>query len=304
MSYYIDENEKLWHHEYGSIKTEKELITAIFHSEDEMDQISEDFYKKHCTFDEDGHCNFDHDIDKDEVWMDYRDSFCPDQWEFKKQCDVLNIEKPNDLSTITLNGKPLINFNEKDFKYIDVYFDISYSYYSVNVENSDIEHIDLYKLENGEGELHFVSFVDYDRTGETLTTNELFEYLNENCPERDELNYLNHSLNLQSNDVKLLMISHKDSDIRLDSNFFLIDKEDFEEYINDSRRLEDVSVYDEKLNEIRNNSDVADLHNTIVLDYQKTQENKLTVDKMQSIVDKHSTSDDKPKSKRKIRNKM
>ncbi|MBY8087786.1 hypothetical protein KW496_19485 [Vibrio fluvialis] len=304
MSYYIDENEKIWHHEYGSIKTEKELITAIFHSDEETDQISEDFYKKHCTFNEDGECNYDHDIDKDEVWMDYRDSFYPDQWEFKKQCLVFNIENPNDLSTITLNDKPLINFDKNDFKDLDLYFDISYTHYSICVEMSDIFHIDLYKIEKYDGEILFVSFADYEKTGETLTTNELFEYLNENCPVRNELNYVHHSLNTQSNDVKLLMISHKDSDNRLDSNFYLIDKEEYEEYKSGSTRLEDVSVYDNKLERIWNNTDIADLHNTIVLDYQKTQENKLTVDQMQSIVDKHSNSDDAIKIKRKIRNKI
>lgn len=304
MSYYIDENEKLWHHEYGSIKTEKELITAIFLSDDKDDVISDDFYKKHSTFDDDGNCNYDHDIDKDEVWMDYRDSFNLCEWEFKNQCLVFNIGNPNDLSTITLNDKALIHFDENDFKDLYTYFDISYTHYSICVEMSDIDHIDLYKIENDDGEIQFVSFVDYERTGETLTTNELFEYLNENCPVRDELNYVNHSLNPQSNDVKLLMISHKDSDNRLDSNFFLIDKEEYEQYKSGSRRLENVSVYDDKLERIWNQGDIADLHNTIVLDYHKTQENKLTVDKMQSIIEKHSNSNDATKIKRKIINKM
>ncbi|HCE4999483.1 TPA: hypothetical protein NGW16_004219 [Vibrio parahaemolyticus] len=290
------------------LESEKDFVFYAKELYCESNDLDENFLKKHCTFDSDGECNFDYDMNKDEVWKDFRDmhQIINEIEKIKNNSFVLEIKNENDLSEIYYNNKCLTEMNVNDFNYLQMYFDVRHNRYDIYIENSDIDSATVYTIMLNNGEVNAILFEEENDTGTIYKINDLIDYLNENHPERDELNFISHSLNPQSNDVKLLMMNLKDSDNRVDSNNFLIGKEAYEQFVDGSRRLEDVSVYDEKLNEIRNNSDVADLHNTIVLDYQKTQENKLTQDKMQSLVDRHSPTTNEPKQdvRKSLRNKM
>ncbi|EHZ2727074.1 hypothetical protein L7E35_004670 [Vibrio parahaemolyticus] len=297
MSKNIENGKKYYNFTNNLIDSEKSLVIAAESLYTQNKELSNEFLEKHSTFDEDGECNFDYDMEQEEVWQDFKHMH--QIWDeidrIKENSFYLNVKDENDLSEVFFNNKPLIKLSDRDFADLELCFDVKRSFYELYIENADIDYATIYTIELGNGEVNAILFEDHNETGQIYTINELLDYLNENYPERDELNFINYTLNPQSNDVRLLKMNHKDSDNRIDSGFFLIDKEQYDLFKNGSRRLEDVSVYDDKLEKIKNNSEVADLHNTIVLDYQNTHENKLTQDKMQSLVDRHSPTPNEPK---------
>lgn len=115
-----------------------------------------------------------------------------------------------------------------------------------------------------------VNIIAYQNDNELLdisTIDDLISYLDEHHPSRNAFNLVKHTLNRESDDVKLLMMLLKDSDYRLDSEYYYIDKIELEEFLNEKRDIEDVSVFDSTLNTIRHNDDIVDLHNTLILNF-------------------------------------
>ncbi|HCE4999486.1 TPA: hypothetical protein NGW16_004222 [Vibrio parahaemolyticus] len=116
-------------------------------------------------------------------------------------------------------------------------------------------------------EVKVIVYQDNKELSDITTIDDLITYLDEHYPTRNAFNLVKHTLNHDSNDVKLLMMNYKDSDRRLDSECFYIDYIEFNEYLNQKRDIEDVSVFDSTLNTIRHNDDIVDLHNTIILNF-------------------------------------
>ncbi|CSC96286.1 Uncharacterised protein [Vibrio cholerae] len=297
---YLTENDDL-------IENEEQMIFIVENSFSK-DQISKEFLKKHSSFDKDGQYKYDYKMDKDEVWQDFRDMHnLTDRIDkIIKGSDILDVRNENDLSQIFYNDKPMNEIKPVDFILLDLGFGIKHFYTRFPIRNADVDEATIYTIKLGNGNVNAIMFEGDNYYGEIYEIEDLLDYLNKNYPDRDGFNYLKHTLNKETNDYKLLMMNHKDSDTRLDSTYFLIDKEEYEEYENGSRCLEDISVYDDNFTNIciLSDEDDDDLDKTIILDYEKSKESKLTVDKLKAIVENHSVSADKPKSKSKIRRKM
>ncbi|MCG6268577.1 hypothetical protein [Vibrio furnissii] len=122
----------------------------------------------------------------------------------------------------------------------------------------------IFKLNN---ELKTIVYKNDIELSEIFTIDDLIIYLDKKHPTRNAFNLVKHTLNHDSNHVKLLMMNYKDSDRRLDSECFYIDRIEFNEYLNEKRDIEDVSVFDSSLDKIRYNDDIVDLHNTIILNF-------------------------------------
>ncbi len=109
--------------------------------------------------------------------------------EFEEKIWILNVGNENDLNEITLNNKSIVNFDKQDFHDLQGNFGIRFKHYDIYDENAEIEHVDVYTIELGNGEINAVLFEGYyNKTGEVYTIEELFEYLNKNMPERNVLN--------------------------------------------------------------------------------------------------------------------
>lgn len=297
---YLTENSDL-------IENEEQMIFIIENSFP-IDQISVDFLKKHSTFDEDGQFKYDYKMDKKEVLQDFRDMHNLDSEINKiiKGSDILDVRNENDLSQIFYNDKPLNELKPIDFVVLNLSFELKNEYHRFDIHNADVDEATIYTIELGNGNINAIMFEGDSFYGEIYEIEDLLDYLNKNYPERDGFNYLHHTLNTQTNEYKLLMMNHKDSDARLDSTYFLIDKEEYEDYENGCRCLEDISIYDNKLVNISTQSDDEDddLHKTIILDYDKSKESKLTVEKLNSIVKNHSIEDNSNKNNNRIKRIM
>ncbi|MCG6268579.1 hypothetical protein [Vibrio furnissii] len=109
--------------------------------------------------------------------------------DFDEKIWILNVGNENDLNEITLNNKSIVNFDKQDFHDLQGNFGIRFEHYDIYDENALIEHVDVYTIELGNGEINAVLFEGYyNKTGEVYTIDELFDYLNKNMPERNVLN--------------------------------------------------------------------------------------------------------------------
>lgn len=287
------------------INQEKYLIGVAHTLYTSKKELNDQFLEKHCTFNEDGQCNMDYRLYEDCVWHDFRDmhNLNDEIEEIKRKSFCLEVKDENDLSKVFYEGKALNELDVSDFNYMKMYFNTQFKRYDLEIENADVEYATVYTVQLGNGNYNAILFEGDNSIGDIYEIEDLLDYLNKNYPDRDGFNFLHHTLNTQTNEYKLLMMNHKDSDARLDSNYFLIDKEEYDEYLNGSRCLEDIMIFDDNFKNIRIGFDEK-LNKTIISDYEKSQESKLTVEKLKSIVANHSVSDDKPKTKSKIRRKM
>lgn len=122
----------------------------------------------------------------------------------------------------------------------------------------------IFKLNN---EPMIIVYQNNKELSDITTIDDLISYLDEHYPKRNAFNLVKHTLNRESDDVKLLMMLLKDSDDRLDSEYYYIDKIELEEFLNKKINIEDVSVFDMSLNEIKYNFDLFDLQNIVVSDH-------------------------------------
>ncbi|MBY8087785.1 hypothetical protein KW496_19480 [Vibrio fluvialis] len=295
-----------YNYKYDDLIDQEKYLIGVAHTlYTNKKELNSEFLEKHCTFNADGQCNMDYRLYEDCVWQDFRDMHNLDDeiQEIKRDSYCLEVKDENDLSKVFYEGKALNELEKSDFSHLKMFFNLKSEYYGLEIDNADIEYAHIYTVQLGNGNFNAILFESDNYYGEIYEIDELFDYLNQNYPDRDGFNYLYHKLNTQTNEYKLLMMNHKDSDARLDSNYFLIDKEEYDEYQNGSRCLDDIMIYDDNFKNIRIGFDEK-LNKTIISDYEKSQESKLTVEKLKTIVESHTVSDDKPKSKIKIRRKM
>lgn len=225
----------------------------------------------------------------------------------KENYNCIEIEDDNDLQSILVDGKSLFELNEIAIRKVLDMLELEYREFEIEIQISDLdsESYPAFVFPNGDDSL--VSF-PYGKA-ELLTLKELQDVLNEVNSNSDTLNVVKHKLDLNNTDVKLLMMNFKDADSRFDTSEFYIERNDIERYKNKELNITEIKIYDTSFNNVSHTyrtlnpaDDVNELtlHNVIVRDYINSSSNKLTQDKMQSIVDRHSpTPVDEPKQDKK-----
>lgn len=244
------------------------------------------------------------------VYNSYFDNYLD---QVKEQYNCIEVKEDSDLKSIFVDAESLFELNEIDIKKVLDMLELEYREFVIEIPISDLDYesYPAFLFPNGDDSL--VSF-PYQQD-ELLTLKEFQDVLNEVSPNSDTLNVVKHKLDLNNTDVKLLMMNFKDADSRFDTSEFYIEKNDIERYKNNELNITEIKIYDTSFNSVSHSyttlnptDDVNELtlHNVIVRDYINSSSNKLTADKMQSLVDRHSPTTNEPKQdvRKSLRNKM